>query len=724
MGATTVELEAPVASPTQVRPRRTSSRLANWLLLWAAACFAALALPFFLGQVYVADDLGEFHLPLRAFYAQQLAAGEPFDWMPSLFGGFYVSAEGQLGAYHPLHFLLYRWLPLGAAFDLELLVSYPLLFAGTYFLLRRFLSDASAALYGALTFTFGGFCLLHFLHPNAIAIVAHLPWLLLAIEVALNVSAGPRRATAFLAIGLLTASQLLLGYPQYVWFSLLTEMAFVAWRAIALRASIAQVGVLMLFALLGVVTAAVQWLPTIDMLRDSTRSDADIAFANTGALHALNLVQFVAPYLFQTRVAGQNTHELGLYVGAAPFLLCVWLVTQRARWGRFAPLVWATFILGGAALLLAMGEAGGLYRLQQYLPVANRFRFPCRAIVLVNLSAATGAATAFCILLESARHRESGDNRRGKIALIAALAASVALAVIAPLLWPKYVAATALVWAGPVLIAIGVGLLVMAQRKVPGAMALLALFTAADLTCYGLSYSVWGHTADLRAFAHSTSLPGGAIRPRIVATEVDRLRTGNRMLLVGVSRVDGYAGLEPAKRLDYLTPNAQRRAGVDHVFVPASVAKGTAANWMPVDSPAPRVRLVTRTTSNSNTSITDDLTIVAADPPVDLADGPSGSVSVRADSPGYLSLESNAPSRQVLVTTESYHDGWIAAVDGRVVPVVRVDGDFLGCVIDAGTHTVDLRFRPRNLQLGRMISFGGLGLLLCTFAPAARRPRQ
>ncbi|MEX2111632.1 MAG: hypothetical protein WD845_00515 [Pirellulales bacterium] len=247
-----------VAAQQPASAARRERRLVDWILLTAVGCFVALALPFFLGHVYVADDLGEFHLPLRAFYAQQLAASQPFDWMPGLYGGFYVTAEGQLGAYHPLHFALYRWLPFGAAFDLELLISYPFLFAGTYFLLQHWLSRRSAALFGALAFTFGGFNLLHFVHPNAIAIVAHLPWLLLAIEVALSETPGPRRATALLAVGLLTASQLLLGYPQYVWFSLLAETVYAVWRAVSLRVPLVRIGALLLVVLFGVLAAGVQ----------------------------------------------------------------------------------------------------------------------------------------------------------------------------------------------------------------------------------------------------------------------------------------------------------------------------------------------------------------------------------------------------------------------------------------------------------------------------------
>ena len=68
--------------------------------------FAALAGPFFAGRIYTADDLGAFYFPIRAFYAQQLAHGQPYDWMPQLFSGFYLTGEGQAGSYHPLHQIL------------------------------------------------------------------------------------------------------------------------------------------------------------------------------------------------------------------------------------------------------------------------------------------------------------------------------------------------------------------------------------------------------------------------------------------------------------------------------------------------------------------------------------------------------------------------------------------------------------------------------------------
>jgi hypothetical protein len=678
-------------------PREVASerRTAGWIALAALACFAALAAPLFLGRVYVADDLGQFHLPVRSFYATQLARGEPFDWMPSLFCGFYIAAEGQLGAYHPWHWLLYRWLPLGAAFDVELVASYPFMFAGTYLLLARLVVRRDAALFGALVFTFGGFNLLHFVHPNAIAVVAHLPWLLWAIDVALSTDSARRRSGAVLAIGLLTASQLLLGYPQYVWLSLLAEIAFIGWRVGSGQGSPGRVVSLALVVVAGVLAGAVQWIPTLYLLGESTRQTADAAFAATGSLHPLNLIQLVAPYLFTTRVVGQNTHELGLYAGAVPIILCAWLVAHRSEWGPYRPLVRALWVFAALALVLAAGEFGGLDRLQAWLPVVNRFRFPCRAIVLVQLCTAALAAVAAAILF--ARKTRAADNdKRSHAALWVAVFASVAAATIGPMLWPEFVAGPLLVWSGPLLVGAAAGLIALAERGVRAAAVGLALFTAVDLGVYGMSYSVWGRTADLQTYVAEAPRPPDSGNIRVAVPEDRRgPRVGDRMLLAGLARVDGYAGLEPAVQIDDSDENVLRLAGVEWIWRPGAEFGEAHRRWVRLVGPAPRARLVATT-----------LPFTAR---------------IVADKPGDITIDADSPARQMLVTTERFDGGWRASSGTQPLAVVRVDGNFLGCMVEPGKHRVRLQFQPRCRKLGVLVSVCGLGLMvLVVFAPHAR----
>src|SRR6201997_3847818 len=73
------------------------------------------------GRLYVARDLGDYQLPDRYVYAQGLARGEVPVYFDGIFCGYYMHGEGQMGMYHPLFLILYRFFPLDVAFSLELL---------------------------------------------------------------------------------------------------------------------------------------------------------------------------------------------------------------------------------------------------------------------------------------------------------------------------------------------------------------------------------------------------------------------------------------------------------------------------------------------------------------------------------------------------------------------------------------------------------------------------
>jgi hypothetical protein len=698
-----------ITAAVKASPERTRSA---WLLLAAWGGLFTLALPFFMQQVYVADDLGEFHLPLRDFYARQLPAGEPFDWMPSLYGGFYVVGEGQLGGYHPWHWLLYRTLPLGAAFNLELLASYPWLFAGCYLLLRRIVDRRDAALIGALAFTFSGFCLLHFIHPNAVAVVAHLPWLLWAVDVALRGSTSRSRAAARVAAGLLLASQLLLGYPQYVWFSLLAIAALVVFQVATRRCDVRGVAGLGVALLAGILIGSLQWLATWQFLNHSVREQPNAAFANTGSMPLLNLVQVAAPYLFVNRVVGQNTHELGMYLGAVPLGLCVLLLASRQHWGVYRPLVWALLVGLGLAIMLAAGEFGGLYQLQQWVPLANRFRFPCRAIVLVQLCTAVLAAIGATLLFNAADSRRDTSPTVAR-SLVLLIVASLALAIAGPMIWPEHVAAAPLIWAGPGLILLAVVLLLAVQRGIPGSGALLALFTAADLVVYGASYAIYGRTANLHEYVAAAPRPPENAGERVAMPgEPGGVRIGDRAILAGLQRIDGYAGLEPAKRLDYRQRRSLELAGVGWLWLPQDSGHN-GRGWVRIGPTGPRARLVSRCLPPERIGDVSRLPWdeAIAEPPQALDESSPGKVHVVDDRPGKLELTTDAPGRQLLVTTESYDPGWTAAVDGRPSPVVRVNGDFLGCTVVPGVHRVTFEYRPRARQLGGQLALLGVALL-------------
>lgn len=660
--------------------QRTDRRqLFGWTLLAGLVVFAAMCIPFFLGRVFTADDLGAFHLPIRDFYSRQLAAGEPWDWMPSLYCGFYLSGEGQLGGYHPLHLLLYRMLPLGAAFDLELLLTYPFMAAGMYLFLRRLVARRDAAAFGAIVFTFSSFNLLHFIHPNAVAVVAHVPWILWTIDL---VTRSQHRRTviyAECATALLIGSQLLLGYPQYVWLSLLCELSWTTFRLLG-RTNWQRRGLeLATAACLGFAIGGIQLLPTIDALATSTRQAADNQFYNSGSLHPLNLVQLVGPYLFATRVVGQNTHELGLYAGAVPLVLCAWLVLNRKRQDY---VVWFLEAIALVALLYSLGQFGPLYRWQSYLPLVGSFRFPCRAVFIVQLAIAALSAIALVRISKT----QAYTTRLWCLPI-----ASVIVAAIGLLVWHPHTSNVLLVAAGPLILAVATALVVAAEQRRSWAIISLVLFAAADQATYGLTYAVLPQTSELNAFAGSVPLPPHPTTGRIAADlsgKDSSVRVGNRMLLAGFSRVDGYAGLEPAKHLDYFDPLTLRLAGVEWR------RSGNALNdWERVSLPLPKLRF---------------------------ANG-DGKIRTVRDRPGEIVVDTSVTAPQTMIVAESFHTGWAARLDGRVLPVVRADGDFLGCTVPPGDHRIEFRFEPASLRFGLLLTTCGLGLTMSWgFAGAVR----
>jgi hypothetical protein len=267
----------------------------------ASVILLVLAVPFLQGRVYVVDDLPSFHLPWRALYAQSLSAGENFLWFPQLLGGYYAHGEGQAGMLHPFHLLIYRALPLQLAFGLELIASYAVMLGGMFLFLRRWGQDRVPAVFGAIVFSFSGFNLMQFVHPNLVSVLAHTPWILLAIEVAMT-SPDPRRvAGARLAVGLLTASQILLGHPHALWLSAALEMLYVLARTRGMVAPWQRLSGLLVCKLLGVLAGGMQALPTWDAVSTSGRA---LAAPSEGyfSLVPADLTQLVQPYLSQARV--------------------------------------------------------------------------------------------------------------------------------------------------------------------------------------------------------------------------------------------------------------------------------------------------------------------------------------------------------------------------------------------------------------------------------------
>ena len=75
---------------------------------------------------------------------------------------------------------------------------------------------------------------------------------------------------------------------------------------------------------------------------------------------------------------------------------------------------------------------------------------------------------------------------------------------------------------------------------------------------------------------------------------------------------------------------------------------------------------------------------------------------------GRFRIATQAAAAQLLVVTERFHEGWRGDVDGSPVALRRVYGDYLGCIVPPGAHTVTLEFAPASARNGLWLTIAGL----------------
>ena len=272
-------------------------------------------------------------------------------WTPSIFSGLYLQGEGQVGLFHPFHQLLYRFLSLGTAFNLELIANYLFAFAGMIWFLRRLQFSHAAALFGAMLFAFSGFNLLHHHHINMVAIVAHLPWLLASADVLIVDERKRARTLALAAVAVILGSEFLLGFPQGVWWNAMTLAAFGVFRA-GDTGRWRQLLPCMAAVALGVLLGGIQLLPSADAAVHSTRTGLSREFALNFSLHPFNLFQVWSPYFFARGAysTGERMwfHEFGIYSGAILPVALIWVWIRRHALGERRALIAAVTVFARA----------------------------------------------------------------------------------------------------------------------------------------------------------------------------------------------------------------------------------------------------------------------------------------------------------------------------------------------------------------------------------------
>jgi hypothetical protein len=102
-----------------------------------------------------------------------------------------------------------------------------------------------------------------------------------------------------------------------------------------------------------------------------------------------------------------------------------------------------------------------------------------------------------------------------------------------------------------------------------------------------------------------------------------------------------------------------------------------------------------------------------------------GQVSEMRTGPNRLSLKVEVDGPALLVVSQVWYPGWQVSVDGRAQgSPLRADYLFQGVALEAGSHTVELRFAPPLWRLGWVLAGVTLAVLLVGALVGARHRRQ
>lgn len=220
-------------------------------------------------------------------------------------------------------------------------------------------------------------------HVTIVQTVTWYPWLALACWATMR---EPRRWGAWL--GICIALTLLAGHPQMAYYGLFMTGALAAWllikrwRAQGRRVLIEPLVGLAVAGITGVMLAAIQLLPLMELTASSTRQTA----LSSG--DAIPLLNFLHSLLFLPSSLSSSWEDL-----IAPGLigLVLALLAALACWRKVWPLLLGIGLVAG----LAMGNASPLYWVvSRIFPGLDLFRGPARiwfiGLLLISLLAGVG----------------------------------------------------------------------------------------------------------------------------------------------------------------------------------------------------------------------------------------------------------------------------------------------------------------------------------------------
>jgi len=379
---------------SNIGPRRDAVALGASAGAVFLFCFTRLL---FWGDIVYCLDAGRMHLPIKAFLAERLRAGELPLWYPFDGLGTPFVANAVTAVFHPFTLWSFALSP-ESALTWSLMSCVLIGQCGTYWLARRLGAGPAGAACAGIAFAASGTLLSSLNNLTFLCGACAFPaWL-----ASLHAASVGRRPWGFAAAGCALAFTVLAGDFQGCYFYALASLPLLIAFGGRLPLGLATVAI---SGAVGFLLSSVQLLPTVSVLHELRRAQGfPYEEAVVWSLPWLRLPELLLGDILRYRPfhvgGGPQLLQLMGYGGKAPWYPNVYLgilAALGATWaialtsGPRRKAAIGLLAIGVVFLWLALGSHAGLYGLfYRFLPLWRAFRYPEKAM---NYS-----ATLFAVL--------------------------------------------------------------------------------------------------------------------------------------------------------------------------------------------------------------------------------------------------------------------------------------------------------------------------------------
>ncbi len=676
----------------------------------------------------IASDLLHFAYPYHQYWADEyLHKGKFMEWNQYLDSGLPILAEAQVGILYPPAIILYLLFPDPLAFNLLIISSVLLLGLGMYWFALEVGLLPLSAFYASVLFSFSGYMVARIRHVPILTSLVFLPFALVVTE--RLIKTYRMRYTLYLAI--LVALSFFAGHLTTTYaavfivvvnFFLRLFLDFKERKKESLKPILFFLGGLFL----GLCLAAIQILPSLELIGYSTRSATQFTEAISPVYKLSYLLMFLNPTIFGdpssgTWNIGQGSYWENIgYVGISALFLA--LVALVFYWKRKQRLI---ILFGGMtviALLLVLGQNTPIFHLLwEGFPGFGFLRIPGRFLFAVVMFLSLLAAFGLQALFSHLKKRQKGIVTLGifSLTLIDLWGFGYSFTNVIPASYFSPPSSVKFLKKDATLF------------RIRSLETSFAFWQKAWSKEHGWRNGVTSYMKQRVYLEPDLNLAFLLASPSIIyelsghfvvkkSAELDNL-----LLDISHESPDKVAGLLAMENVKYIL--SPTKISLPHLTLaysdssqpdfPVYIYKNTKwlerAYFVGKAIPFSDTQSLTEVIASSGFSPTQEVLLQAISKNIDTQG--KGKVTIRSYQDEEVHLSVTSDKGGYVVLSDTYYPGWHAYVDAKEVPILQANYAYRAVEVTKGTHTVQFVYKPLSVKLGILISIGtGILLLLST----------